>query len=307
MKGELTRCVKPGDSVTITGIHLTEPYTGFKAIRAGLLTSTYTEAMHVEHNKQRSHGKTPESSLSILHALLHELSESEDIYGRLSANIAPEIFGHEDVKRALLLLIVGGVTRHLKDGMKLRGGSHTEIVKKQGQHTQKPSASHPPQHHYCKPSTPCEPCQHEQHQPNDQQQQQRMPPLDSSPRSTCLGLDWGDQMRNSTCLMKMKAQVLERGNLLNRIVIAWKCHSRRRHRRRSHQTYIISIDQFPQPQALNMYPSSRSHSLQVVMQAINEQAKQGSTERATLPQPHRRGSALPSVARDPHEQQAVVI
>lgn len=52
MKGELTRCVKPGDSVTITGIHLTEPYTGFKAMRAGLLTSTYTEAMHVEHNKQ---------------------------------------------------------------------------------------------------------------------------------------------------------------------------------------------------------------------------------------------------------------
>ena len=52
MRGELTRCVKPGDSVTITGIHLTEPYTGFKAMRAGLLTSTYTEAMHVEHNKQ---------------------------------------------------------------------------------------------------------------------------------------------------------------------------------------------------------------------------------------------------------------
>ena len=36
----------------MTGIHLTEPYTGFKAMRAGLLTSTYTEAMHVEHNKQ---------------------------------------------------------------------------------------------------------------------------------------------------------------------------------------------------------------------------------------------------------------
>ncbi len=56
--------------------------------------------------------------------MLHELSESEDIYGRLSASIAPEIFGHEDVKRALLLLMVGGVTRHLKDGMKLRGDIH---------------------------------------------------------------------------------------------------------------------------------------------------------------------------------------
>ena len=52
MRGELTRSVKPGDSVTITGIHLTEPYTGFKAMKAGLLTSTFTEAMHVHHNKQ---------------------------------------------------------------------------------------------------------------------------------------------------------------------------------------------------------------------------------------------------------------
>ena len=50
-------------------------------------------------------------------------------------------------------------------------GLRTETVKKQGQYTQKSSPSHPPQHHYCKPSTPCEPCQHEQHQPNDQQQQ----------------------------------------------------------------------------------------------------------------------------------------
>ena len=63
-------------------------------------------------------------------------------------------------------------------------------------------------------------------------------------------------------------------------------------RRGSHKTYIISVDQFrlSQPHVLNLYPSSRSHSLQVVMQAINEQAKQCSNERAIL---HRRGSALP--------------
>lgn len=72
----------------------------------------------------RSNEKIPESFFSLLHELLQELSESEDIYGRLSASIAPEIFGHEDVKRALLLLMVGGVTRHLQDGMKLRGDIH---------------------------------------------------------------------------------------------------------------------------------------------------------------------------------------
>ena len=44
----------------------------------------------------------------------------EDFYEKLSSSLAPEIYGHEDVKKALLLLLVGGVdcTPH---GMKIRG------------------------------------------------------------------------------------------------------------------------------------------------------------------------------------------
>ena len=70
--------------------------------------------------------------------------------------------------------------------------------------------------------------------------------------------------------------------------------------------FIISIDQFPQPHVLNLYPNSMSHRLRLVMQAMNEEAIQGSTERASLLQPHTRGSALPTEARDPHGQQAIV-
>lgn len=52
------------------------------------------------------------------------LSETENIYDKLASSLAPEIFGHADVKKALLLCIVGGVTRQLKDGMKIRGDVH---------------------------------------------------------------------------------------------------------------------------------------------------------------------------------------
>lgn len=51
--------------------------------------------------------------------LIRELSEDGDIYSRLSSSIAPEIFGHEDVKKALLLLLVGAPSRQLSDGMKV--------------------------------------------------------------------------------------------------------------------------------------------------------------------------------------------
>nr|KAJ0186313.1 hypothetical protein LSAT_V11C900493160 [Lactuca sativa] len=47
------------------------------------------------------------------------LAEDGDIYNRLSRSLAPEIFGHEDIKKALLLLLVGAPHRKLKDGMKV--------------------------------------------------------------------------------------------------------------------------------------------------------------------------------------------
>ena len=52
LRGALTRTCKPGDAVSISGVFLPEPYTGFKAIRAGLLTSTYLDAMGIKQLKQ---------------------------------------------------------------------------------------------------------------------------------------------------------------------------------------------------------------------------------------------------------------
>ena len=48
---------------------------------------------------------------------------------RLQArSIAPEIYGHEDVKKALLLLLVGGSSRALPDGMRIRGDVHVCLM-----------------------------------------------------------------------------------------------------------------------------------------------------------------------------------
>lgn len=47
-----------------------------------------------------------------------------DVFERLAGSLAPEIFGHDDVKKALLLAMVGGVSRTLPDGMKIRGDIH---------------------------------------------------------------------------------------------------------------------------------------------------------------------------------------
>ncbi|KND00472.1 DNA replication licensing factor MCM7 [Spizellomyces punctatus DAOM BR117] len=115
---DMTRSVNPGDTVYISGIFLPIPYTGFKALRAGLITDTYLEAHHVRQlKKQYSQMEvTPE-----INAKIEELAEDQNVYTRLARSIAPEIWGHDDVKKALLLLLVGGATKETKDRMRIRG------------------------------------------------------------------------------------------------------------------------------------------------------------------------------------------
>ncbi|KAJ8440844.1 hypothetical protein Cgig2_000732 [Carnegiea gigantea] len=120
-RGELTRKLAPGDVVELSGIFLPIPYTGFRAMRAGLVADTYLEAMSVTHFKR----KYEEYELrSDEEEQIARLSEDGDIYNKLARSLAPEIFGHEDVKKALLLLLVGAPHRKLKDGMQIRGDIH---------------------------------------------------------------------------------------------------------------------------------------------------------------------------------------
>ncbi len=117
--GALVRRINPGDVVDVAGIFLPTPYTGFKAIRAGLLTDTYLEAQHVSQHKKAyedlvlADDKIPKR--------MEDMRRAGTLYEYLAKSIAPEIYGHTDVKKALLLLLVGGVTKEMGDGMRIRG------------------------------------------------------------------------------------------------------------------------------------------------------------------------------------------
>ncbi|KAF9895828.1 Mcm2-7 hexameric complex component, partial [Lobosporangium transversale] len=116
--GVMTRSMNPGDTVAVSGIYVPIPYTGFQAMRAGLLTDTYLECHHVEQAKKQYTEMTISSEVQ---EELEEMAQDPDIYNKLARSIAPEIFGHEDVKKALLLLMIGAPTKIMGDGMKIRG------------------------------------------------------------------------------------------------------------------------------------------------------------------------------------------
>ena len=116
-RGAATREAKAGDQVLVGGIFLPTPFTGMQALKAGgLTTKTYLLAQSMVCLKRGETNALSEEAA----AAIEEVSK-QDAYGLLARSIAPEIFGLEDVKKVLLLQLVGGVTRQQGDGMKTRG------------------------------------------------------------------------------------------------------------------------------------------------------------------------------------------
>lgn len=118
-QGSQTRQCQCGDKVTMNGIWLPIPNVGgFAAMRAGLTSNTYLEVTSIEQERK---GYDAESNKDFS-AKVAQMGADRQIYDKLSRSIAPEIYGLEDVKKALLLVLISGVTKQSKsDGMKIRG------------------------------------------------------------------------------------------------------------------------------------------------------------------------------------------
>lgn len=113
-------CVKqcsPGDIVTIHGIYLPQISTGQRYNKSRLVHETYIESFKITKHKL-SYKDTSVSEEMIEYI---RKQKYKDIYSTLAKSIAPEIYGMEDIKKALLLLLVGGVNKTMSDGMKIRG------------------------------------------------------------------------------------------------------------------------------------------------------------------------------------------
>lgn len=120
--GSLTRQVVPGDLVTVSGIFLLSRKEGFW--HQGLTCDTYLHITSCTNHRK----KNVFELTATMREEIEKKSEEKDIYDQLSSSIAPEILGHSDVKKALLLLLTSGVTRKMKDGMSIRGDINVLLV-----------------------------------------------------------------------------------------------------------------------------------------------------------------------------------
>jgi DNA replication licensing factor MCM6 len=56
------------------------------------------------------------------------MQNDNDLYSKLATSIAPSVFGHEEIKKGILLMLFGGVHKQTQEGMKLRGDINVCVV-----------------------------------------------------------------------------------------------------------------------------------------------------------------------------------
>ena len=121
---KLEKKTTPGAKVRVNGIVREVPImlkTGAQSIRYDLMVdANFVEAKEetfedVEINKEEEQK-------------IIELSKDPYVYDRLRNSIAPSIYGHENIKDALVLQLMGGVKKEKKDGTKTRGNMHILLV-----------------------------------------------------------------------------------------------------------------------------------------------------------------------------------
>ncbi|KAH0473660.1 MAG: uncharacterized protein KVP18_001630, partial [Porospora cf. gigantea A] len=126
VEGGLTRHLSPGMEVTLGGILVPLETTHIYG-KDGNIQRTQFEVHSIEVHK-KAYTSREESTLDELNAELSLYDMDPNIYDRLANSLAPAIHGLLDVKKALLLQLVGGTSESFDDGLKLRGDIHILLM-----------------------------------------------------------------------------------------------------------------------------------------------------------------------------------
>jgi len=130
--GDLVDQCRPGDRIMLTGIIRIEQEQLAPQARTSLFRLRM-EGNNIEYLGGRAGNKDTRSTDRIMISAEDErqirtIAAKPDAYEKLVASFAPHIYGHSEIKEAILLLIVGSVTKKLQDGSTRRGDINVLLV-----------------------------------------------------------------------------------------------------------------------------------------------------------------------------------
>jgi DNA replication licensing factor MCM3 len=118
---------KPGDRVQLVGI-----YRSLGNRNAGhntALFKTVILANNVVMLSSKSGGGIAAATITDTDIRnINKISKKKNLFDLLSQSLAPSIYGHEHIKKAILLMLLGGMEKNLENGTHLRGDINILMV-----------------------------------------------------------------------------------------------------------------------------------------------------------------------------------
>ncbi|RVW43691.1 DNA replication licensing factor MCM5 [Vitis vinifera] len=118
----LVQTIVPGTRLTIMGIYSIYQAANSSTSHKGAVAvrQPYIRVVGIEEaNEANSRGPAAFTSEDMEE--FKKFASEADAYKRICSKIAPSIYGHDDVKKAVACLLFGGSRKNLPDGVKLRG------------------------------------------------------------------------------------------------------------------------------------------------------------------------------------------
>lgn len=118
---DLVDRVKPGDRVQIMGVYMA-------TISDPVQLSTFRTVLVANNIRQVLQDSSLQTFTDGDIKNIRAVGRTPDVYDRMSASLAPSIYGHSAVKRAMLLQLMGGQEKVTSGGIHLRGDIHLLLV-----------------------------------------------------------------------------------------------------------------------------------------------------------------------------------
>ncbi len=125
LDGDLADSAKPGDRVQVVGVYRALPSAHDGRSKGVFRSVLVGNSVRLLGRDKHSGAQqlTPGDIDNIL-----RVGAEENVFERLAASLAPSIYGHDYVKRALLLQLLGGGEKNLANGTHIRGDINVMLI-----------------------------------------------------------------------------------------------------------------------------------------------------------------------------------
>lgn len=123
LDGDLVDRVKPGDRIQVIGT-----YKSLASVYNGAVPATF-RAVLIANNIRSIAKETHMPSMGPDDVQnIKAIARRRDVFELLSRSLAPSIYGHEYIKKAVLMLLLGGMEKNLENGTHIRGDINLMLV-----------------------------------------------------------------------------------------------------------------------------------------------------------------------------------